>query len=312
LSVSIPAPKSKHRHWRYDDACSTHGLEMILDRAASIGRTSFMTKDAAWHRRARLRRASTGFTLPELLIIVAIVAILGAILFPIVTNARAKSQQSTCLSNQRQLSTAWLMYSQDYNGRVVPWSVSGKSASDAFIWDRLLQAYQKNEALLRCPSTSALVSYSYSANVGGASPSPPTRSLSSLKNPTQTPIIADCAGFTDSVNNVAGWSYSFVIPDERNGHQARAIKYVSIKDGRPTGETQWFAPPTNERTEAAMIKADMHRGGANYIFADGHAQWLAAEHDATGKPIPVRKGMDYDSDGILGDDPAHGTSGKYD
>jgi prepilin-type processing-associated H-X9-DG protein len=271
-----------------------------------------MTTDAAGYGPARLRRASTGFTLPELLIIVAIVAILGAILFPIFTNARTKAQQSTCLSNQRQLSTAWLMYSQDYSGRVVPWSVSGKSASDAFIWDRLLQPYQKNEGILHCPSTTALVSYSYSANVGGASPSPPTRSLSSLKNPPQTPIIADCAGFTDAINNVPGWSYSFVIPDERGGHQARAIKYVSIKDGRPTGETQWFAPPTAERTQASMIKADMHRGGANYIFADGHAQWLAAEQDSMGRPIPARKGLDYDSDGILSDDAAQGTGGKYD
>ena len=253
-----------------------------------------------------------GFTLPEMLIILVIVAILGAILFPVISSAREKSRQNTCLSNQRQLSTAWLMYSQDYNGKVVPWSVSGRSNSDAFIWDRLIQPYQKNDAILRCPASAALVSYSYSANVGGASPSPPTRSLSSLTNPTQTPIIADCAGFTDPTNNVPGWSFSFVIPDERGGVQARAIKYMSIKDGRPAGETQWFAPPTNERTQAAGIKADMHRGGENYIFADGHAQWLAAEHDATGKPIPARKGLDYDSDGILSDDAAHGTGSKYD
>jgi len=264
------------------------------------------------HRGQSRGTSSSAFSLSELLIVVAIVAILGAILFPVFTNAREKSRTAQCLSNERQLSTAWLMYAQDNNGRVVPWSVSGKSASDAFVWDRLIEPYHKNPTALRCPSGPALVSYTYSANVGGASPSPPLRSLNSLKNPAQTPIIADCAGFTEGKKNNAGWSYAFLIPDERGGHQARAINYGSMVDGSPTGERQWFAPPTDERTKAAMIQADRHRGGANYIFADGHTKWLAFDTDGMGRPIPPKKGLDYDSDGLLGDDPVAGTGGKYD
>jgi prepilin-type N-terminal cleavage/methylation domain-containing protein/prepilin-type processing-associated H-X9-DG protein len=256
-------------------------------------------------------RRRSAFTLVELLIVIVIIAVLAAILFPLMTNARERSRKTACLSNQRQISTAWLMYSQDFDQRVVPWSVSGKSASDAFIWDRLIQPYQKNEDLLRCPSTSALVSYSYSAGVGGASPSPPLRTLASLKNPTLTPIIADCAGFTDS-NNVRGWSFSFIIPDEKGGIQSRAIKYGTIEKGRPTGESRWFAPPTADRTAAASIKADRHGNGSNYIFADGHAKWMAFQEDSMGRPVPPRKGLDYNSDGILGDDAAAGTAGKYD
>ncbi len=256
-------------------------------------------------------RKRSAFTLVELVIVIVIIAVLSAILFPLITNARERGRKAACLSNQRQISTAWLMYSQDFDQRVVPWSVSGKSASDAFIWDRLIQPYQKNEDILQCPSTNALVSYSYSAGVGGASPSPPLRTLASLKNPKQTPIIADCAGYTDKKNG-RGWSFSFIIPDERGGVQARAINYGTFVNGEPTGERQWFAPPTTDRTEAASIKANSHGDGSNYIFADGHAKWMRHEENSTGRPVPPRKGLDYNSDGIMGDDPAAGTAGKYD
>jgi prepilin-type N-terminal cleavage/methylation domain len=268
---------------------------------------------AAATRRTHARAAAPAFTLSELITVLAIVAILSAILFPLLSRSREKARQASCLDNQRQMSAAWLMYAQDNDGKVVPWSVSGRSASDAFIWDRLIEPYHKNPDAIRCPSGPGKVGYSYSANVGGASPSPPLRALSSLHNPAQTPIIADCPGFSDPTRREqTGWSFSFVIPDEKGGHQARAIYYGSIENGVPTHERRWFAPPTAERTAAATISADRHFGGANYIFADGHTKWLAKEVDSKGRPMPARKGLDYDSDGVLGDDDSAGTTGKYD
>ena len=56
-----------------------------------------------------------GFTLVELLIVIAIICILAAILFPVFAAAREKSRQSACQSNLHQIGLAWLQYCQDYD-----------------------------------------------------------------------------------------------------------------------------------------------------------------------------------------------------
>lgn len=56
-----------------------------------------------------------GFTLIELLVVIAIIAILAAILFPVFTQAKEKAHQSTCLSNERQVAAAMLLYGGDFD-----------------------------------------------------------------------------------------------------------------------------------------------------------------------------------------------------
>lgn len=72
-----------------------------------------MLSFASRHRTERHR--PLGFTLIELLVVIAIIAVLTGILFPVLAKARASARETTALSNLKQISSALLMYTADYD-----------------------------------------------------------------------------------------------------------------------------------------------------------------------------------------------------
>lgn len=65
-------------------------------------------------------RSRRAFTLIELLITVAIIAVLLGTLLPALGAARDSARRAVCMSNQRQLLAAWMMYASDAHGKALP------------------------------------------------------------------------------------------------------------------------------------------------------------------------------------------------
>jgi prepilin-type N-terminal cleavage/methylation domain-containing protein len=84
-------------------------------------------------RRCPLRRLAefAGFTLVELLVVLAILAVVMALLIPFVSRLRESSARAQELSAVRMLMSAWQMYAHDSQGALLPGYRSGLSAYDA-------------------------------------------------------------------------------------------------------------------------------------------------------------------------------------
>ncbi|HPO14128.1 MAG TPA: type II secretion system protein [Candidatus Hydrogenedentes bacterium] len=99
------------------------------------------------HHHRPVRRRS-GFTLLELLIVIAVIGILAAILLPALARAREASRRCSCMSNLSQLGMALQMYAEE-NNRMLPWSGGNNNAECLMT---LYSNYTSTPKIFICPS----------------------------------------------------------------------------------------------------------------------------------------------------------------
>jgi type II secretory pathway pseudopilin PulG len=89
-----------------------------------------------------------GFTLLELLAVIATIVTLAALLLPVLANAKTKAQRAACASNLRQLDLAWQMYYED-NDDYLPQSYASNNTNAWVLGDMSNPAQATNADLIR-------------------------------------------------------------------------------------------------------------------------------------------------------------------
>lgn len=91
------------------------------------------------------------FTLIEVLVVIAIVSLLAAILFPVFTQAKEAAKRTSCLSNANQVGLGFVMYCTDYDDTTpLVESYFGPSPYSIDYWQQL-QPYVKSVDVFFCP-----------------------------------------------------------------------------------------------------------------------------------------------------------------
>ena len=220
------------------------------------------------------------FTLIELLVVITIIGILAAMLFPVFGNVRENANRTRCLNNLKQLTTAWLAYADDNDGRLVcptggrdgAWVGSGSSSNCA--QTGTLYPYASNEKAYRCPTdkSKSAVNYSISCHVG---------------------CDSEDGNSVKLISAIPSASLTMVFCEEWDPR----APYGPVGCFNMSHPADWFDSP-----------GVWHRNGSSFSFADGHAEywvwqdaaWLAQNQGGHGFGIHSRRDFDRVRNAYLG------------
>jgi prepilin-type N-terminal cleavage/methylation domain-containing protein len=127
-------------------------------RASTVFRALDGTREAAGFRRTwwAAQTAGCGFTLVELIVVIAVIGILASLLLPVLRGAKQKAIRAQCLVKVRELNLAVLDYASGYNDRLPSWDLPWACSMPKPIADWSVQnKYNKFREVLECGRGSA-------------------------------------------------------------------------------------------------------------------------------------------------------------
>jgi len=210
------------------------------------------------------RPGPSGFTLIELLVVIAIIAILAAILFPVFAQARDKARQVGCLSNLRQIGLATQMYAQDFDETPPPRNNPDVlfQFGEAKVYERTpnflgsILPYTRTRVMFYCPSAIWNLPYAPKAMT-------PTEMSDTNLLGNGVVIGRPLA----AIDEPAGVIYIQELNWRINNAQLRPAPVANGKS-----YTAWhYTSPIGEGY------SNLHQGGGNFIFVDGHVKFKRHE-----------------------------------
>ncbi|MBI3991454.1 MAG: DUF1559 domain-containing protein [Candidatus Omnitrophica bacterium] len=215
------------------------------------------------------RKNRNSFTLVELLVVVAIIAILAAMLLPTLKAAREKARQAACINNLKVLGLAELMYAQDYNDWMIvdTTDVSTTSTSSWVIVlarngyvsrvDPFISLSLGKPSVFVCPSFPPKIYY-YHIYVYGVRPT-----ISGLMD-FRAKYYKIGASITDDTGHYANTSPSEFI---FMGDSIRTSVVTAFNS-----YSQYFMITNDTRTNSYGAIHTRHFGKADILFLDGHVE----------------------------------------
>jgi len=191
------------------------------------------------------------FTLIELLIVIAVIAMLAAILFPVFAEAREKARQATCSTHMRQIGMALVMYRQDYDEQNV---ISNDCDFEPhwMMGQLILAHYMHSYDIWRCPSD------------------PDVSRTVDEQDPCRTRF------FSYSYNRWTDGRVNAVVDEP-----SKLVVFMDggEYDGGSEGNCDWPIPereqdPPCSKIDPGYARAfSRHQGGFLATYYDGHAHW---------------------------------------
>jgi prepilin-type N-terminal cleavage/methylation domain-containing protein/prepilin-type processing-associated H-X9-DG protein len=202
------------------------------------------------------RRKNQAFTLIEILVVIAIISILAAILFPVFARARENARRASCMSNLKQIGLGMMMYVQDYD-ETFPAIAMGPAGQEVN-WPYLIQPYTKSTQVFLCPSApiASVTNGNYGINWIMVNNPATTTKMAAVQSPSTTYLILDWGLFyVQPSYNITGYYSWYYLPGMGEGGAT-----CNINSAYPD--------------EIRDCASGRHFGGINMAFADGHVKWL--------------------------------------
>ena len=266
--------------------------------------------------RGRLSRFS-GFTLIELLTVIAVIAILAALLLPALAAAKAKGYAISCLSNERQLMLASLVYVGDFNDAlpynlgtgeiktleaesefrnwstpVMSWELDSDNTNTVWLTQGGIGPYASSTArVYRCPVDSVVSDIQAQAGWTAR-----VRSIS------MNAMVGNAGQFLTGGTNLNNPYYRQFL---KMGQIPQPAQIFVLTEEHPDSINDGYFLNKPNHLQWMDLPASYHNGAANLAFADGHLEthtWRFASTKPPARPdaahlpfaVPAAERADFD------------------